>query len=247
LPTAPAQPAYCVGDVPLGPVVASGVNLLWYSTLAGGTGTPTAPTPTTNSDGEQVFYVSQTIPPNGCESGRLPVIVNVNPLPTVSAGPDRRINLGESVLLQGIALGNGVDILWSPNNNLSNPKIPRPTASPLIDITYNITVVTADGCVGSDNVTVVVLQPIDIPNVFSPNGDGVHDLWIIDKIDQYPNCVVEVYNRYGTKLFERKGYNSSNAWDGTNKGAPLPVGPYYYIVRLGDNSKARAGVVSIVR
>jgi gliding motility-associated-like protein len=95
--------------------------------------------------------------------------------------------------------------------------------------------------------TVFVFEPIDIPNVFSPNGDGFNDLWIIDKLEQYPNSIVEVYNRYGKKIFERKGYNRSNAWDGTNGGSPLPVAPYYYILRLGDGSKAFAGVISIIR
>jgi gliding motility-associated-like protein len=232
----------------LGPVAAFGTNLLWYPGPGGGSGTPTAPTPATSTFGQQIFYVTQTIP-NECESGRLPVVVNINPLPVVSAGPDRRINLGESVLLLGVATGNGVDILWSPNNNneLSSRTIVRPTATPRKNTTYTINVITDDGCTGSDNVLVVVIEPIDIPNVFSPNGDGFNDLWIIDKIEQYPNSVLEVYNRYGGKVFERKGYNRSNAWDGTNKGADLPVGPYYYILRLGDNTKARTGVISIIR
>jgi gliding motility-associated-like protein len=94
---------------------------------------------------------------------------------------------------------------------------------------------------------VVVIEPIDIPNVFSPNGDGANDLWIIDKIEQYPNAVVQIFNRYGGQLFEKKGYSRSNAWDGNNNGSPLPVGAYYYIIRLGDGSKPLSGVLSIIR
>jgi gliding motility-associated-like protein len=94
---------------------------------------------------------------------------------------------------------------------------------------------------------VIVFEPIDIPNAFSPNGDGFNDLWIIDKLEQYPNAVVEIYNRYGNKIFERKGYNRSNAWNGTNNGSPLPVAPYYYILRLGNGTKPMAGVISIIR
>jgi gliding motility-associated-like protein len=95
--------------------------------------------------------------------------------------------------------------------------------------------------------TVFVVEPIDIPNAFSPNGDGLNDRWIIDNLEQYPNAVVEVFNRYGKKIFEKKGYNSTNAWDGTNNGSPLPVAPYYYIVRTGNGEKPRVGVVSIIR
>jgi gliding motility-associated-like protein len=246
LPTAPPQPEYCVGDVPSGPFAASGIGLLWYANLSGGTGSTTAPLPNTSTFGQKIYYVTQTIP-NGCESGRLPVIIEVNALPTVSAGPDRRINIGESVVLQGFASGNNVNILWSPSATLLNAATSRPTATPKVNTPYTITVVTADGCVGTDDVMVVVIEPINIPNIFSPNGDGLNDLWIIDKIEQYPNSVVEIFNRYGNKIFERKGYSRASAWDGTNKGAPLPVGAYYYILRLGDDSKARTGVISIIR
>jgi hypothetical protein len=246
LPTAPQQPDYCVGDVPSGPFAASGIGLQWYATASGGTGSTTAPLPNTSTPGQKIYYVTQTIT-NGCESGRLPVIIEVNALPVVGAGPDRRINIGESVILQGTALGNNVNILWSPSGTLLNANTARPTAKPLINTTYTITVVTADGCVGTDDVNVVVIEPISIPNIFSPNGDGFNDLWIIDKIEQYPNAVVEIFNRYGKKIFERKGYSRASAWDGTNAGSPLPVGAYYYILRLGDDTKARTGVISIIR
>jgi gliding motility-associated-like protein len=246
LPSAPQQPKYCVGDVPAGPFAASGINLQWYANPSGGIGSPTAPLPNTSTFGQKIYYVTQTIA-NGCESGRLPVTITVNPLPLVNAGPDQRINIGESVTLKGSATGNIFQILWSPSGTLSNGGILQPIATPKKNQSYTIRVVTTDGCVGTDDVNVVVIEPINIPNIFSPNGDGLNDLWIIDKIEQYPNAVVEIFNRYGNKIFERKGYSRSSAWDGTNKGALLPVGAYYYILRLGDDSKPRTGVISIIR
>jgi gliding motility-associated-like protein len=167
--------------------------------------------------------------------------------PVVNAGPDRNINIGESVQIQGSASGIGISILWSPSGTLSNATIQKPIAKPLVTTKYIINVLSSEGCSAKDSMTVFVYEPIDIPNVFSPNGDGFNDLWIIDKLEQYPNSIVEVFNRYGKKIFERKGYNRSNAWDGTNGGSPLPVAPYYYILRLGDGSKPIAGVISIIR
>jgi gliding motility-associated-like protein len=108
-------------------------------------------------------------------------------------------------------------------------------------------VTSGDGCVARDQVLVVVLQELVIPNVFSPNGDSVNDKWIIKNIEQYPNNVVQIFNRYGQLLIETKGYSSSSAWDGTNMGNPLPVGAYYYIIRLNDGKGPLSGTISILR
>jgi gliding motility-associated-like protein len=75
----------------------------------------------------------------------------------------------------------------------------------------------------------------------------VHDKWIIRNLELYSNAVVEVFNRYGSKVFERRGYNSSNAWDGTMNGSPLPVGTYYYVIRLGTGKEPVGGFVAIIR
>ncbi|MEI6866293.1 gliding motility-associated C-terminal domain-containing protein [Flavicella sp.] len=85
-----------------------------------------------------------------------------------------------------------------------------------------------------------------IYNEFSPNGDGIGDTFTIGCIDSYPNNTVEIYNRWGEKVFKATGYQ--NDWDGTNtEGASiggseeLPVGVYYYVINLGDGSKPKAG------
>ena len=87
-----------------------------------------------------------------------------------------------------------------------------------------------NGCFNSDTVTVYVYPEIKIPNGFSPNGDGKNDVWQIDFIDQFPDCEVEVYNRWGEQLFYSKGY--AIPFNGQYKGKNLPVGTYYYVVKL---------------
>ncbi|NVK52800.1 MAG: gliding motility-associated C-terminal domain-containing protein, partial [Flavobacteriaceae bacterium] len=78
---------------------------------------------------------------------------------------------------------------------------------------------------------------------FSPNGDGINDGWSIESIDLYPNNVVSVYNRSGKLVFKEKGYK--NTWTGVsnqiNGGKKLPVGPYLFIIDLGDGSKPTRG------
>jgi gliding motility-associated-like protein len=236
--------AYCVNAITV-PLTAVGNGLLWYTTSAGGTGTSTSPRPSASSAGATTFYVSQTV--GGCESQRSPIAVTINPLPFADAGSDKQIFAGESVTLNGFSSGNNVTVLWSPVLNMVNETTNTPVVAPLATTTYTLTVTSADGCTAFDQVQVVVLQDLVVPNVFSPNGDGINDKWIIKFIEQYPGSQVQIFNRYGQLLKEIKGYNSSNAWDGTNNGKPLPVGAYYYIIRLFNGREPLSGSISIIR
>ena len=90
----------------------------------------------------------------------------------------------------------------------------------------------------------VVPTCLVVYNEFSPNGDGVNDFFKIDCITQYPNNVLQVYNRWGTIVFETRSYK--NDWDGTPNGRAivqkedqLPAGTYYYVLDLGDGSEPR--------
>jgi gliding motility-associated-like protein len=86
---------------------------------------------------------------------------------------------------------------------------------------------------------------ISPPNAFSPNGDGVHDVWEIALLDLYPECIVEIYNRLGQLLFRSVGY--LKPWDGKFNGIDQPVATYYYVIRLRGDLKAIGGSVTIVR
>jgi gliding motility-associated-like protein len=91
--------------------------------------------------------------------------------------------------------------------------------------------------VGASNITV--------PNTFTPNNDGVNDYWDIKGIDNYPNVMVQVFNRYGQKVFESKGYGSP--FDGRIGGSNLPAGVYYYILNLKSNCSLISGSLTILR
>ena len=108
----------------------------------------------------------------------------------------------------------------------------NPTATPSVTTTYTVTVTNSSGCSASDTVTVNVLPEINFPNGFTPNSDGVNDVWVIDNIQLFKNNVVEVYNRWGELLFRSVGYTTP--WDGRFNGQELPVGTYYYVIDLND-------------
>ncbi len=106
----------------------------------------------------------------------------------------------------------------------------------------------SDECVALVIVYVLPDEPnIFIPNGFSPNGDGVNDEFEITDIESYPQNDLIIFNRWGNKIWEAKGY--LNEWRGTNMdNEDLPDGTYYYILNLGDENKTQyAGFVVIHR
>lgn len=105
----------------------------------------------------------------------------------------------------------------------------------------------------TNNSTAIQTIPTDffIPEGFSPNGDGINDMYEIRGILPYTNNSFDVFNRWGEKVFEANPY--TNTWDGrTNSGFriggdELPVGTYFYVLDLGDGSKVYKGTIYLNR
>jgi gliding motility-associated-like protein len=96
---------------------------------------------------------------------------------------------------------------------------------------------------GENVPTPINLEPVGIvvPDGFSPNGDGINDVFVIPGIEDYPDCELTVYNRWGNKIYYMKGYD--NSWDGTPNDNSLlvgkqkaPSGTYYYVLKLNSKS-----------
>lgn len=151
---------------------------------------------------------------------------------TADAGPNQIISPGESAVLNG---SGGGTYSWAPASTLSDPSSATTIASPVATTTYFLDV-TINGCTDQDEVTVYVVQPIQVPNTFTPNSDGTNDTWQIQNIENYPNCKVTVYDRWGQKVFNSIGYSNANAWDGTSKTGRLPASTYYYVIDLNTGS-----------
>ena len=199
--------------------------------------------PTSAGAGSHVIrFTFQTV--DGCTSYKEQTIT-VFETPIVSAGPDRVVVEGGSAQLNGAASGNNLTYAWSPATWLNNNTVLQPIVSPTGDLTYKLTARSADGCTASDAVSVKTIKSLQVPNAFSPNGDGVHDRWEIHYLETYPGSTVEVFNRYGQKVFESRGY--AKPWDGTMNGKVLPVGTYYYIIDLKNGHKPVTGFVDLIR
>jgi gliding motility-associated-like protein len=92
---------------------------------------------------------------------------------------------------------------------------------------------------------IVGLSVVNIANTFTPNGDGINDYWKITSIENYPDAIVQVFSRYGQKVYESKGY--STPFEGNLNGKKLPAGVYYYIINLKTNCNILSGSLTIIR
>ncbi|MBO7134604.1 MAG: HYR domain-containing protein [Bacteroidales bacterium] len=112
---------------------------------------------------------------------------------------------------------------------------------------YTISVVDANKCtyqVASIMLTDMAGDCITIPNVFTPNGDGVNDTWIIDNIEMFPDATIYVFNRWGQMLYKATG--NDEPWDGSYRGHHVPAGTYLYIVDLYQKTEAYKGTVTVL-
>jgi len=182
---------------------------------------------------------------NGCSNYKEQTIT-VYATPPVNAGPDKVVLEGGQVTLTpALGFNQPVTYLWTPPTGLADPTIAFAVASPATDMIYTLTVTTAQGCKNSDMVSVKVLKAPLIPNIFSPNGDGIHDRWDIAFLESYPGCTIDIYNRYGQLIYHSVGY--AKPWDGTVNGKPVPVGTYYYIVNPKNGRQQYSGYVDVIR
>ena len=228
---------YCTGATVVQPLSATGTGLLWYTDPTTGIGSPTAPTLSTPVLTGVTYYVTQTIA--GCESPRVPINVTVSaPSFSIDAGAPLYISLGAASqvnpTLSGISSGQLSSILWTPPTGLNDPSILNPTITLNADgtYTYDVTITNSIGCTATDQLVVnVTSECIHIKNAFTPNGDGINELWeVYDQYSCLRNVKVHIYNRYGSKVYESDDYR--NNWDGRFKGKPLPDGTYYAVIEF---------------
>ena len=177
------------------------------------------------------------------------VFVGVYTEPFLDAGPSFTIPVYSSVTIGGgpTALSSE-SLTWTPAIWLDNPNTANPLASNTVNVVYTVSISYGSGCLVSDTVRVDVYPEIKVTGGFSPNNDGKNDLWIIDYLDQFPDHEVEIYNRWGDLLFYTKNYQLS-PFDGKYKGKNLPVGTYYYIIKLNHPGypKPYSGPLTIFR
>jgi gliding motility-associated-like protein len=172
----------------------------------------------------------------------LPVII-INPADTFLAP-------GTSVQLHTTVTGSISSFSWEPVLALQNPSELSPVTVPLMnDQSYRFTVESDKGCSAGKDVVVRIQVSLDMPNAFTPNGDGINDVFRIPAAAALTLKEFSVYDRWGRRIFYttdvRKG------WDGTanSNSQESPAGADVYVVK-GSNDKGlvlKKGTVILVR
>ncbi len=156
------------------------------------------------------------------------------------------INFDPQTHIAGVNIIGGIapyQYLWSTNATDS-----------IVIITqsghYSVTITDKAGCtaIAESNINTEFI----IPTVFTPNNDNVNDKFEIKGIEAYSIVQIQIFNRWGDKLFEFSGsgmeyLNPSVQWDGKYKGKDLPMGTYLFIIDLFNGEEPFVGNVSILR
>jgi len=200
--------------------------------------------PAISGPGKFVIQYVYTFNATGCTNTLSREII-VNPVPTVQVPPKVTVLEGGTITINTQATGSGLTYSWLPVTGLSNGTVANPTVTGIADITYTVTVTNQQGCQQFADVVVTVLKAPIMPNAFTPNGDGINDTWEIKYLDSYPGSTVNVFNRYGQKVFTSTGY--ATPWDGRSGNGSLNPGVYYYIIDPKNGRKAISGVVTIIK
>ncbi len=221
----------CAGGSVVLNTTSTATSYIWSP--ATGLNNPTSASPTASPVSPTTYTVLATL---GQCTKTASVTINVVQQVFVSAGGDQIIIAGDAAQLNGSAT-NATSLMWTvaqglAAGSLSSTTILNPVARPATTTLYTLTVRNANGCFASDDVLITVIPYcIKVKNAFSPNGDGINDVWsIYDQYDCLKNVTLGVFNRYGNKVYDSKDYR--NTWDGTYQGKPVPDGTYYSVINF---------------
>lgn len=220
--SADEQTSVCFGGSYTPNFTSNGASFSWSP--SSGVSNPNILNPVLSPQSTTTYTVTATL--GSCSLQRT-VVVAIYPGVTLNAGPDATIFSGDVYQMQ--ASGSSGTYLWTPSTGLSSSNILNPTATPASTTNYTLRITNAQGCTGTDDMLLTVVPYCVKPmEAFSPNGDGINDLWLITNGNCLAKAKAEVFNRYGSKVFESNDYK--NNWNGLYKGKPLPDGTYYYVI-----------------
>lgn len=212
---------------------------------------PSLEFPTVSPQASGSYFVTVTDTITNC-TNTIPFNITVTQLNVIATPPGKEINPGQRVQLDALATdGQGdVSYVWSPDTYLSCTQCQAPVSMPSQSISYTVTATDERGCQG--NATVVIsADSLLIPNVFTPNNDGINDVLTLN---YFGDGVYEIliYDRWGKQVFVTK--DKQVFWDGTtSSGALAPEGVYYMYVRIvgspniPEKDKQRAFAINLIR
>ncbi|UEG51228.1 PKD domain-containing protein [Ferruginibacter lapsinanis] len=176
----------------------------------------------------------------GCFKDTGYIKLTVYPMPTVEAGENKTVVVGQSVTIQPKISSDVTQVTWTPQTNVisSSNDLPALTVKPKETSQYTVEVKNRGGCKATDNVTVFVIcngTNVFMPNLFTPNRDGVNDIFYPRGTGLYKIKNLRIFSRWGETIFEKNNFNSNDAsygWDGTFKGQKLNSETFVYTIQI---------------
>ena len=112
---------------------------------------------------------------------------------------------------------------------------------------YILTVTDFYGCTLTKSIELTEPLDLELPNGFSPNGDGYNDNFLVHGLDVYPDNSIVIFNRWGNQIYSKDGYY--NEWDGKNSksGESLPDGTYFVVLKIKNTGRTLQGYVDLKR
>lgn len=165
-------------------------------------------------------------------------LIKVYPVPTISAGNDTTINVGQNVTLTPVFSPGVTNVIWSPRTGIVSSNYPSITVHPTMDMEYIVKCTNPGGCSATDRVNIFVLcngTNVFIPNTFSPNGDGANDVFYVRGTGLFKIKQARIFNRWGEEIFSKYSVNANDisaGWDGTYKGQKQPLDVYVYMIEI---------------
>ncbi len=160
-------------------------------------------------------------------------------IPEIYFIDEYRIDLGDSIQMRPFLNNTSVaEIIWTNPATLSCSDCLKPMAGPLETTDYQLTIISDDGCQTTEMVRVHVVNKmrVYVPNVFSPNHDGVNDEFLIFAANEVASVLYfRVFNRWGSMVFEQKDFapnTPSLGWDGTYKGETLDPATFVWTAEI---------------
>jgi gliding motility-associated-like protein len=178
-----------------------------------------------------------------------PVVADVEAAPVVTISPaDTTVLSGRQVTMRAEVSSDVTSYQWAPANLLIDPTSLTSMTVPLQDsVLFTLTAVNADGCKTTAEGDVLIYRALVMPNAFTPNGDGVNDVFRVPPGIGVQLSEFVIYDRWGSRVFSSR--NVSQGWDGTTDGHPAPAGIYVYLI-IGSDLKgplSAKGTVMLVR
>ncbi|MEO6330625.1 MAG: PKD domain-containing protein, partial [Ginsengibacter sp.] len=192
----------------------------------------------------------------GCYSDTGYVPIKVYPIPVVNAGDDKTINVGKTIELLPVISSDVTSVNWSPTSGIFRNSYPGISVNPKESVEYTVEVSNTGGCLARDRVTVNVLcnnANVFTPNTFSPNADGVNDIFYPRGSGVFLVKILKIFNRWGEVVFEKSNIYANDiasGWDGTAKGQKLLPDVFIYIMDIVcDNNTTLTfkGNIALVR